>query len=342
MGKIKVTVIMGGKSPEYEISLISGREVVKNLQANKYLVQPVIISRSGDRWQLVSKDTLYSLPDPLKLKGTKKEIIQENCQEIQGFKTVKEKPDVVFIAMHGRFGEDGTIQGVLEASGIKYTGSNILASALGMDKSMFRRLLQSEGITIPKHAIYRKGDSINDIFRILKNPPYFVKPNDQGSSVGASIAKSKRSLKVSISLALKYSDVVLVDEYIRGVEVTSAIIGNDKAIALPLVEIIPKKAEFFDYNCKYTESGSEEIVPARVSGKITKKVQKIALKVYKILGCKGFARVDFILKGATEPYVLEINTIPGLTPLSLLPKAAKAVGISYKELIEKIIDYAIE
>jgi D-alanine-D-alanine ligase len=283
-----------------------------------------------------------SLPDPIGLKGTTKEIIGGNYREIQRIGEMGTKPDVIFIAMHGPYGEDGTVQGMFELVNIPYTGSGVLASAIGMDKIVFRKILKNENILIPKYTVYKKGDDIKNIKYLPGKLPYFVKPHNQGSSVGNSIAKSKKSLVNKIKIALKYSDKVLIDEYLKGVEVTCGILGNENPKALPLVEIIPKKAEFFDYSSKYSESGSEEIVPARISDNLTKNVQKIAIEVYKTIGCRGFARVDFILKDGKYPYVLEINTIPGLTPMSLLPRAANYAGINYSDLLDKILSYAIK
>ena len=290
--KIKVVVLMGGKSPEHEISIISGREVIRNLDRRKYLSSRIVISKSG--------------------KGIEK--------------IFRAKADVVFIAMHGPFGEDGTIQGMLELAGLKYTGSGVLASAIGMDKIMFRKVMRAEGIPVPKSTT---------------EFPCFVKPHNQGSSVGASIVRNEKELAKAIKLARKYSDKVLVEEYLVGKEVTCAVLGNEDPKVLPVIEIVPLKGEFFDYESKYTESGAEEIVPARISKTLTKKVQDMAVKVYKAIGCRGFGRVDFILKDNQHPVVLEINTIPGLTPMSLLPKAAKAAGISYPRLLDRIIRYAI-
>jgi D-alanine-D-alanine ligase len=340
--KITVAVLMGGKTPEHEISLISGREVVRNLDKKKFDVIPTVISRNGERWQLVSPGKLLTLPDPLSLKDSGKELLQNSFSQIQGINSIKQKIDVVFIAMHGPFGEDGTVQGMLELAGLKYTGPGVLASAVGMDKLMFRKILSAEGITFPKFMSVLKDDSLEKIEKTIGKPPYFVKPHNQGSSVGNSLVKKEKDLRKAINFALKYSDTVLVDEYIEGLEVTCGVIGNKEPIALPLVEIHPLKGDFFDYESKYTESGAEEIVPARISKSLTQKVQHIALEVYKAVGCRGLSRVDFILKNGRYPYVLEINTIPGLTQMSLLPKAAKAAGFSYAQFLERIISYAVQ
>lgn len=332
---------MGGKTPEHEISLISGREVVRNLDKKKYNIFPVVISRNGQKWQLTTPRNLLALPDPLLSRGKDKALVNAreiNIQRING----TNKVDVVFIAMHGPFGEDGTVQGMLEMAGLTYTGSGVLASALGMDKIMFRKIMLEEKIQIPKHVVLAKSEKYTKIFKTLGKPPYFVKPFNQGSSVGASIVKMNKDLKKALQLAFSYSDFALVDEYIRGMEVTCAILGNNRPYALPLIEIIPKKGEFFDYDSKYSESSSDEIVPARISKALTSKVQDLAITVHKAIGARGFSRVDFILKNERFPVVLEINTIPGLTPISLVPKAANAAGISYPDLLDKIIQYAFD
>lgn len=306
--KLKIMVVMGGRSSEYEVSLLSGQEVVKNLDKKKYIVKPVVISKDG--------------------KGLD-----------QIFKT--KNIDIVFIAMHGPQGEDGTIQGMLELSGLKYTGSGVLASAIGMDKITFRKIMLLEKIPIPKFVVVKRGENFKHIHKALKRTSYFVKPHDQGSSVGASIVRKQKDLGRALKLAHRFSKLALVDEYIKGIEVTCGVLGNDKPFALPLVEIVPKN-DFFDYESKYSESGATEIVPARINKKLTVKIQNMAIKVFKAIGAKGFGRIDFILDKGKNPYVLEINTIPGLTPMSLLPKEAKAAGISYPALLASIIGYAKE
>ncbi len=304
--KLRVAVLMGGNSPEYEISLISGKEVLANL-AKKYVGIPIIIPKKGREW--VDK-LLWT------------------------------KADICFIAMHGPFGEDGKIQGLLDTLGIRYTGSGVSASAIGMDKIIFRKLMKAESLPIPKYVVIDKKEKKIDLAYLGKTP-YFVKPYDQGSSVGASIVRRRRDLKKALNLAFSFSDKALVDEYLKGMEVTCGVLGNEKPFALPVIEIVPRKGEFFDYESKYTESGSDEIVPARISKKLTKEIQKLSIKVHKAIGARGFSRVDFILKGNKDPIILEINTIPGLTPMSLLPKAVRAYGLSYSELLDKIIRYSI-
>ncbi len=340
--KIAVAVLMGGKTPEHEISLITGKEVVRHLSKSRYKILPVVISRNGKKWQQITTKKLLTLPNPLKLRGTSKELLSTSEGEIQSINQITEKLDVVFVAMHGPFGEDGTVQGMLELGGIAYTGPGVLASALAMDKVMFRKVMLGEKIPIPKYVVVKKGEPKSKVFRLLGSPPFFVKPHNQGSSVGSSIVKTKKDFNKALKLAYQYSDVALVDEYLEGKEITCGVLGNRHPSPLPLIEIVPRKGEFFDYDSKYTECGAKEIVPARISKKLERKIQQMAVDVYNAIGCRGFSRVDFIVKKNNQPVVLEVNTIPGLTPMSLLPKAAMAVGLSYSKLIDRIIKYALE
>lgn len=321
MQKIKVVVLMGGKSAEHKISLATGREVVHHLNKEKYDVLSVVISPNGSRWKLESPDL------------SKGKIISP-----QGLK--KQKPDIVFIALHGPFGEDGTIQGMLEEAGLTYTGSGVSASALGMNKIVFRRLMEDERVTSPKYLVLYKKDKKEKIWEKFEKLPLVVKPSNQGSSVGISIVRGKKDLQSALKLAFEYSDPIIIEEYIKGIEVSCGIIGNDKPLALPVAEIVTKN-DFFDYEAKYSKGKSKEIIPARVSKEMTEKIQNLVIKVYKAVGAKGYSRVDMIIR-RNIPYVLEINTLPGLTPISLLPKQAEAAGIPYPQLLDKIIELALE
>ncbi|MFA6185412.1 MAG: D-alanine--D-alanine ligase [Candidatus Shapirobacteria bacterium] len=308
MKKLKVVVLMGGISSEREVSLISGNEVVKNLDKKKYEIIPVDFN--GD------------------------------CTWVDEI-----KPDLIFIALHGKYGEDGTIQSLLESMGQKYTCSGAAASILGMNKMFFKFLVNKEEIKNPK-AIFLKSTP-NPSFDERRGKdleklgwPVVIKPVLGGSSIGISIVRSKENLTKAINLAFKYDQEILIEEYIKGIEVSCSLIeDNGELLALPLVEICPKN-EFFDYKSKYNEKLCQEIVPARVSDELSQKIFEISKKVFKLLKCKGMARLDFIIKN-DEAYVLEINIIPGMTAQSLLPKAAKVAGINYSELLDKIIQSAL-
>ena len=335
MKKIKVIVLMGGRSPEHEVSLVSGKEVVKHLNPEKYEALPVVISKDGQNWQLKNKEEflLKSSSDINQAKDLVPTLRRLEPTQIN------KNADLVFIAMHGPFGEDGTIQGLFETAGFPYTGAGVLASAIGMNKPIFKKIMESEGIPIPKYIIFGKGDKIGKIVKKFKFP-LVIKPSNQGSSVGVSIVKDKNNLVSALETAFKFGNNIIVEEYIKGVEVTCGVLGNKDLTPLPVVEIVPKN-EFFDYEAKYVSGKSDEIVPARISAELTKMVQDTAIKVYRAIGCRGFGRVDMIISKG-KPYVLEINTIPGLTPNSLLPKEAVAAGMTYSQLIEKIIQFALD
>ena len=289
---------MGGKSAEHNVSLASGNQVLKHLDCEKYIPSKLVIKKDG------SFD--FSISDLKNL-------------------------DIVFIALHGPGGEDGVIQGFLESLGIKYTGSGVLASAIGMNKKVSKTIWKSKGLPI---VPFRIVSSIANCERT--NPPFVLKPASQGSSFGVSIVENKAQIEKAFKDAAASGNEVMLEPYIKGTEITVGVLGNEKPFALPVIEIVPK-TKFFDYEAKYTPGMSEEIVPARISKLLTIQAQKLAIKAFTALGCRGFARVDmFIEKG--KILLSEINTIPGLTKNSLLPKAAKASGISFSDLIDRIIN----
>ena len=301
--KLKVLVLMGGKSPEHEISLISGREVVANLSPSKYEILPLVISKKGDKWLLTSKEIILKLTNVLDLKGTSKEISLSTYEVVSSLGDKIKESDVVFIAMHGVFGEDGTIQGMLETVGLKYTGSGVLASALGVDKLVFRKLMQRVNVPIPKYVALSKGEKITNLRTRLGDYPYFVKPHNQGSSVGTSLVRKQKDLKSSLERAFKYSNTVLIDEFVQGKEVTCGILGNNMPFALPLVEIHPLIGKYFDYDSKYKESGAEELVPANITKKLTQKVKDLAIKVYNEIGCRASKQSPRLSLHHCHPYL---------------------------------------
>lgn len=344
MAKVRVVVLMGGKSPEHEVSLITGREVVSHLDKRKYEVLPVVVSRDGESWRLKSpQQILLHSPARVGKDDYKKEIKSKKALSPGNrglpLDLKKKGADVVFIAMHGPFGEDGTVQGMLELTGVPYTGAKVLASSLGMNKVMFKKIMEQENIPIPRHLVFKKTDKKSKILRKFTFP-LVVKPSNQGSSVGVSIVQQKSKLKEALKTAFDYSPKIIAEEYLSGKEVSCGVLGNEKPTALPVIEILPKK-EFFDYEAKYDETKCKEIVPARISKKLTKQVQDLAIRVFQAIDCQGFGRVDMIIC-RNKPYVLEINTIPGLTPTSLFPKEANAAGISYRQLLNQIIGFALE
>ncbi|MDP3710147.1 MAG: D-alanine--D-alanine ligase [bacterium] len=309
--KLKIAVLMGGPSSEHEVSLSSGKQVSQNLDKNKYEVKNVVIPKSGK----------FSLP-----KNT----------------------DVAFIAMHGPFGEDGTIQGFLEAQGVKYTGSGILASALAMNKLKTLEIFEKYDMQTPKRIVFNQGEwrknKVGSVTKIEKflGFPLVVKPCRTGSSVGVSLVKTKNDLTTAINKSLKEDTLILLEEFIKGKEVTCGVLdegSGQNAFALSPLEIVPKKAEFYDYTSKYASGGSDHFVP-KIPTKVIKNIQDRALEAHNILGCSGMSRTDMIIRHG-KVYVLETNTIPGMTPTSLLPQAAALAGISFPKLLDRIIKAAV-
>lgn len=311
---------MGGVSSEHEVSLATGKNIIKHLDKKRYDVKPVIISKKGE-WFL----------------NKKKVTINEALEGV----------DLVFNALHGEYGEDGRIQGLLDCLSIPYTGSGVLASALGMDKIKSRELFKFYGLAVPKYITLEKQEFPNFYDRkkwgiIKRFRKLVVKPSCLGSSVGVSILENKKDLAKAVDKAFEKCDQIIIEEYIEGREMTCGVlenIGGKRFFALPVVEIIPPKGRFFDYEVKY-DGSTQEIVPARISRTLGKKIQEIAEKTHQILGCSGYSRTDTIVKN-NKVYVLEINTLPGLTKESLLPKAAKEAGIEFSELLDIIINNAI-
>ncbi len=362
---IRVAVLMGGPSPERDVSLHSGEQVVKALDPARYDVLPVEITREGqwlprpDLLRLAAPGSARETPGagptsnaaahvtgslaPSAASGTALMSVPKRIDEVIGEGAV----DVAFIALHGPYGEDGTVQGLLELLGVPYTGSGVLASALAMDKLRTRQILQANGIPVPGYTVVDGGhwpgnqqDVAGRVARDL-GYPCVVKPNAVGSSIGVSIVQDVAGLPAAVEQALEYGEVVLVEEHLRGTELTCAILEDPETgvpRALPLIEIVPRR-EFFDYAAKY-EGQSEDIVPARIPAALANKAQLVALRVHRILGCEGFSRVDMFLAGGNI-VVLEANTIPGMTEGSLIPLAARAAGIEFPELLSRVIAGAL-
>lgn len=334
--KINVLIISGGSSNERQISLKSGQEVYKNLSFDQYSVRRLEISQNN-QW-ILSDEVKY-----LNNKNSKSEftILPSDIVKDQ----IK-KVDVVFLALHGAVGEDGKIQSLFEMLNVPYTGSGVLASSLGMDKQRCRSFVSQYGIMSPKTIIIKKNTPCIDIEKLIKksiNYPCVVKPNQSGSSIGITLVKNPRTLSTAIKEARKHDAIVLIEEYIKGREITCAIIGNTnngELISLPPVEIIPEN-DFFDFKSKYESTKTQEICPAKISSELTEEVKRISSVIHQMLGCNGLTRCDFILKNNIF-YFLEINTAPGLTAQSICPKAALAYGWSLEKLMDKIVTLALE
>lgn len=253
----------------------------------------------------------------------------------------KEKPAIVFNALHGKFGEDGLLQGTLDMLNIPYTGSGVLAAALTMDKGMTKRVLVSENIRTPRGKIYYRFQNKPELSEnILKefSLPFVVKATDQGSSIGVYIVEKAEDVKNAVDECFKLSNTVLVEEFIDGKELTVALWGNDEKVdAFPIIEITTLSGKY-DYESKYTVGASTHIIPARISEKVANEVVKLAKKTFNVTSCAGVARVDFMLSKDDTPYVIEVNSVPGMTETSLVPDAARAMGVEFGELCEKILE----
>jgi len=343
-------VLLGGPSPEREVSLRSGEQVVAALDRSRFDVLPVEISREGqwlprpDLLQLAASPSPppdgTGAPAPAST-GTALIHAARGIDEVMGAGTV----DVAFIAMHGPYGEDGTVQGLLELLGIPYTGSGVLASALAMDKLRSRQVLQASGIPVPAYVVVDGGawpdEQAATGRRIARDLGYpcVVKPNAVGSSLGITVVRDEAALPAAVEEALAYGETVLVEEYLRGAELTCAVLEDrvtGEPRTLPVIEIVPER-EFFTYEAKYVPGASQEIVPARISAAMEARAEQVALRVHRALGCEGYSRVDMFLS-AGNIVALEANTIPGMTPGSLIPLAAQAAGITFPELLRTIIE----
>ncbi len=307
----KIAVLLGGKSAEREISLKTGAAVANGLINLGYKVKSI--------------DTGNDFIDELK----------------------EFHPDLVFIALHGPFGEDGTMQGLLEILGYPYTGCNVLTSSITMNKIYTKRLLYEAGIPTPKFAVVRENEYINNPLQIQSmllrefDFPLVIKAPSQGSTIGIFFAKQEIDIHKMILEAFLFEKEILIEQFVQGREVTVAIMGNEEIEVLPIIEIVSHTG-VYDFEAKYTKGLSEHIIPARIDENVTKKVKNLAEKSYRNLGCRGFSRVDFIIEDDLNPYVLEINTIPGMTETSLFPDAALSAGMSFEDLINKIVKYALE
>jgi D-alanine-D-alanine ligase len=352
--KIRVGILTGGASAERDISLATGAQIAASLPSDKYetvLLDPLaLMSRNpsiSDDLREQAAELLQSggivqrpraLPKGLEdhIASAEKAIVPASAAMSNSAGPV----DVVILALHGTWGEDGRIQGLLDTIGIPYTGSGVLASALAMDKVMAKRVLASEGIDVPRGVVVTSasGDDLRQARSV--GLPAFVKPVASGSSVGAAIVTSAEQLAPAIVDALRYDERALVEELLGGRELTVAVIGNDDLTPLPVIEIVTKR-QFFDYTAKYSAGESDEIVPARIPDDIARRAQDIAVRAHKALGCRGMSRTDLMWSG-DRMATLEVNTVPGMTANSLLPKAARAAGIQFGDLLARFVDWALE
>ena len=331
MTRLKIAVLMGGTSAERDVSLSTGRQILNALDPEKYTVY-ALDTASGQKF-LPSGVT-----QPLGLLRASDGATEITSLPQLPLASASDKPDVVFIALHGKGGEDGTVQGMLEVLGLRYTGSGVLASALAMDKAMSKSVLSAAGVRMPGGMTLRRGSRMQPGAMPL---PLIVKPNAQGSTIGMTVVHRESDLEAATALAFQYDDTVLIEQFITGTEITVPILGNDRLEILPIVEIVPNGG-FYDYKAKYTAGETDEIVPARIAETVAAEARRIAKVCHQTLGCRGMSRTDMIVTGSGEIYTLEINTIPGMTPTSLLPRSAEAANYSFSQLLDKLIALAVE
>lgn len=350
--KLKIGVLFGGRSAEHEVSLVSATSVINALDKQKYDVVPIGITLDG-RW-ISSPDTLEVLKSKKKINQQPQKILlpDPNLQgilEIFSKTNTEEKIDVIFPVLHGTFGEDGTIQGLLELANIPYVGAGVLSSSVAMDKIVARRLYKAAGIPVtPDVGFLWKEFKANKKFYISQVAselgfPCFVKPANMGSSVGITKAHNRRELEDAIELAANYDRKILVEKAVQNAhEIEVSLLGNDNPIVSVLGEIIPSN-EFYDYDAKYVDGKSTSEIPAKIPKQVTEKIKEYALRGYKAIDCSGMARADFLVeRNSNKIYLNELNTIPGFTSISMYPKLWEASGIPYSKLLDILINLAIE
>lgn len=352
MDKLRVGVLFGGRSGEHEVSLNSATAIMAAMDRKKYQVVPIGITREG-RW-VVGEDPLKELKEG-KIKTSNFAILAPDPQlkallawDGQSHFSLLQGLDVVFPVLHGTFGEDGTVQGLLELADIPYVGCGVLASALGMDKDKMKAAFAAAGLPQVAYRVFLRSAFGNDPGGILGelehhfNFPMFVKPANLGSSVGVSRAVNGEELIAAIEKASQFDRKIIVEEGISAREIECSILGNDEPQASVVGEVVPRK-EWYDYEAKYSEGLAEVLIPAPLSPKKVQEVQELAIRAYKAVDGAGMARVDFLMDKKTEKlYVNEINTIPGFTQFSAYPKMWEASGLTYPQLVDRLIELALE
>lgn len=359
MPKLKVAVLFGGRSGEHDVSLVSARSVINALDKNKYDVHLVGITREGS-WvggsnSLALLESMKNTESSSSVLPTKKQELvntplpSKNISLIPMLAEKKEITfDVIIPILHGPYGEDGTIQGLLEIAGIPYVGSGVLGSSMGMDKIAMKMIFEANELPVCSYVWFLRSEWDKEKNKLVKNIekelgyPCFIKPANLGSSVGISKAHNRKELIEAVTLAAKYDRRILVEEGINCREVECAVLGNDDPKVSIAAEIIPGK-EFYDYEAKYTEGLSQTNIPAKLPKSITKKLQAISQKAFIALDLAGMARVDFFIrKENNEILINEVNTIPGFTNISMFPKLWEASGIPYQQLLDILIKLALE
>ena len=324
--RLRVAVLAGGRSSEHEISLASARSVVEALDPERYETQTIEIGRDG-AWALPPASGTAAIPQA----GGTLPIPTRSTVSALG------AVDVVFPILHGPFGEDGTVQGLLELAGVPYVGAGVTASALCMDKDLFKAVLRDRGIPVAPNITLRPGDAVANPFGY----PVFVKPARLGSSVGISKTRAFEELEAAVALARRHDDKVLVEEFQPGVEVEVGVLGNRDPIASVVGEIVAH-AEWYDFDAKYADGGMDLIIPARLPLETVERVRQLAIESFIATDCEGMARVDFFVRPDGEVVVNELNTIPGFTSTSVFAKLFAESGIPYAKLLDRLVELALE
>jgi D-alanine-D-alanine ligase len=358
--KIRVGVIFGGRSGEHEVSLVSAQSVMDAIDKEKYEVVPIGITKAG-QWiasgdpmrALKAGDAQASRPAALLGDPSHRGLMRLDEDTEQAIEATRlTELDVVFPVLHGPYGEDGTVQGLLELAGIPYVGAGVIGSALGMDKAIFKDVMRARGLPIVKHLLLKRkqwdanSEGVANWIEAVLDYPVFTKPANLGSSVGISKCDDRDELRAGLAEAARYDRKLIVEEAVpEAREIEVSVLGNDDPIASVPGEIIPSR-EFYSYEAKYFDEGedaSKLLIPAPLSPEMTEQVRQLAVEVYQAIDCAGMARADFLLSGETgRLYVNEVNTIPGFTAISMYPKLWEATGISYPELIDWLIELAVE
>jgi D-alanine-D-alanine ligase len=328
MARVRVAVIMGGRSSEHDISVASARSVVDALDRERYDVRAVEIGQDG-RWQLDSGQA--------RIEGGQSETLPIPAGDSPApFEGV----DVVFPVLHGPFGEDGTVQGFLELADVAYVGAGVTASALCMDKDLFKAVMRDKGVPVVRSVtlLDRHRDRVENPFGY----PVVVKPARLGSSVGISIVRAPDELDAAVDLALGHDEKVLLEEFVSGMEVECSVLGNDEPIASIPGEIVPLVSDWYDFAAKYDEGGMELVVPPRLDERTIARVQELAVAAFVASDCEGMARADCFVTDDGEVLVNELNTIPGFTATSVYAKLFEASGIPYAELLDRLVELALE
>jgi D-alanine-D-alanine ligase len=320
--RLRVAVLAGGRSSEHEISLASARSVLESLDPERYDVVTVAIGRDG-RWELGSGDgsVAETLPVPA-----------ANAPATLG------AVDVVLPILHGPFGEDGTVQGLLELAGVAYVGAGVAASALCMDKDLFKKVLRDSGIPVARHLALRPGERPENPFGY----PCFVKPARLGSSVGITKVHDEGELGPALELAFRHDEKVLIEEFLDGIEVEVGVLGNFEPIASLPGQIVPLGHEWYDYSSKYDEGGMDLVIPPDLPDDVIEQVQRVAVEAFRVTECEGMARADCFVVDGNRVVVNELNTIPGFTATSVYAKLFAASGVPYPELLRRLIGLALE